>query len=425
MILPDIAGIRERDSTTKRRQAATVFAEVGMALDQMDESAWVERFVSAGAGSETDARLIYSKMITNRAVTPSNTAPSVSLLPGGTEAPPTMETSDDLFGDLAPKPLATPAPSAGKKTAKKPRGRPPVDWSTRDKSQQELDLFRLSLDIEEKNARESNNMGFIATAMIYASLPHSEIKGAVFKRKNNDISLTILNDPDIGLPYGKIPRIITAFLCTEAKRQEFNDAPETIYLGRSQAEFAKKLGLTTSGGQRGDTTRLKDQAKRLFTSQITLIGQPDKQFNFRNLNIADEGMLLWSPHDINEKSVWNSRLTLSKKFYEECIEHSVPLDMRVIHKLRSPLAIDIYVWMTYRFNSIKYPTPISWRQLKWQFGSNYSEDAQGLSNFISNFKAQLRKVSSVYREAKFSVDKDKLTLMPSLPHILPPPAKDE
>lgn len=396
-----------------------------MALEQMDESAWIERFVSAGVGTEEDARLIYSKMMISPAVAPSTEVDTATPPPGKQEALPTMETSDDLFGDLAPKPLKAQAPATVKSAAKKPRGRPPVDWSTRDKSQQELDLFRLSLDIEEKNARETNNMGFIATAMIYASLPHSEIKGAVFKRKNNDISLTILNDPDIGLPYGKIPRIITAFLCTEAKRQEFNDAPETIYLGKSQAEFAKKLGLTTSGGQRGDTTRLKDQAKRLFTSRITLLGQPDQMFNFQNLNIADEGMLLWSPHDANERSTWNSQITLSKKFYDECVSHSVPLDMRVIHKLRSPLAIDIYVWMTYRFNSIKYPTPISWKQLKWQFGSNYSEDAQGLSNFISNFKAQLRTVTSIYREAKFSADKDKLTLMPSPPHILPPPAKDE
>ena len=253
--------------------------------------------------------------------------------------------------------------------------------------------------------------------MIYASLPHSAIEGAVFKRRNGDLSLTILNDPDIGLPYGKMPRLITAFLCTEAKRTK----EPVISLGRSKNEFAKKLGLSTIGGTRGDLTRLTEQAKRLFTSHITLIGTPDSQFHWRNINLTDSGVLLWNPHDPDAKSPWESQLTLSQKFFDECIAHSVPIDLRVLHKLRSPLAIDIYIWMTYRYNSISAPTPISWKQLKWQFGANYADHEQGLKNFITNFKSCLRMVSSVYREAKFRTTQTTLILLPSPPHVLPSP----
>ena len=253
--------------------------------------------------------------------------------------------------------------------------------------------------------------------MIYASLPHSAIEGAVFKRRNGDLSLTILNDPDIGLPYGKMPRLITAFLCTEAKRTK----EPVISLGRSKNEFAKKLGLSTSGGSRGDLTRLTEQAKRLFTSHITLIGAPDSQFHWRNVTMTDSGMLLWNPHDPDAKSPWESELTLSQKFFDECIAHSVPIDLRVLHKLRSPLAIDIYIWLTYRYNSISAPTPISWKQLKWQFGANYADHEQGLKNFITNFKSCLRMVSSVYREAKFRTTQTTLILLPSPPHVLPSP----
>ncbi|MPT40144.1 MAG: MFS transporter, partial [Achromobacter sp.] len=169
------------------------------------------------------------------------------------------------------------------------------------------------------------------------------------------------------------------------------------------------LGLGTGGGPRGDLTRLTEQAKRLFTSHITLIGAPDSQFHWRNVNLTDSGMLLWNPHDPDAKSPWESQLTLSQKFFDECIAHSVPIDLRVLHKLRSPLAIDIYIWMTYRYNSISAPTPISWKQLKWQFGANYADDEQGLKNFITSFKTCLRMVSSVYREAKFRTTKDTLT----------------
>lgn len=392
-----------------------------------DEATWVAKYVAMG-GNEREGRGMYQRMKQAQ----ENSPFSVALPPRATDqldthlrnaqephapSPKAASVEADLFDDLPTPPQQAALPAPQDAPQKKKRGRPAVNWSDRPKRQGELDLFQLSLEIEEKPAKDHNQLGVIATAMIYASLPHSEIEGAVFKRRNGDLSLTILNDPDIGLPYGKMPRLITAFLCTEAKRTK----EPVISLGRSKNEFAKKLGLGTGGGPRGDLTRLTEQAKRLFTSHITLIGAPDSQFHWRNVNLTDSGMLLWNPHDPDAKSPWESQLTLSQKFFDECIAHSVPIDLRVLHKLRSPLAIDIYIWMTYRYNSISAPTPISWKQLKWQFGANYADDEQGLKNFITSFKTCLRMVSSVYREAKFRTTKDTLTLLPSPPHVLPSP----
>ncbi|WP_207545757.1 replication protein RepA [Achromobacter insolitus] len=386
----------------------------------VEDSEWVEKFIASG-GDRNEGIQIRQRMNLAKTGSPPTAKPNDGKWPTSvaTEVPglfPSDEVPVPQSPPSAPAPTdshAVAAPPATPAPTKKPRGRPPVNWSQRPKSQQELDLFELSLEIEEKNAAEHGQLGFIATAMIYASLPHSDLETAVFKRKNGSISITIMNDPDIGLPFGKIPRIITAFLCTEAKQT----ASRTIQLGRSQAEFAKKLGLNTGGGKRGDITRLKDQATRLFTSRITLTGTPDSQFHWRNVDLTKDGMLLWRPHDPHAKAAWESRLTLSEEFFEECIAHSVPIDLRVIHKLTSPLAIDIYVWLTYRLNSIAYPTPISWEQLKWQFGANYADDAQGLRNFIVAFKTQLRRVMSVYPDAKISTDSKKLTLIPSKSHI--------
>lgn len=378
-----------------------------------DEDAWVARYVEMG-GDEQAGRALFQRMQKSVPGTPSST--EIVLSPHNAVQPVPLSSANepDLFEDattpVPPQPSLVPVLA---EPQKKRRGRPAVNWSDRPKSKGETALFQLSLDIEEQPPKEANQLGVIATAMIYASLPHSEIEGAVFKRKNGDISLTILNDPEIGLPYGKMPRLITAFLCTEAKRTQ----EPVIFLGRSKNEFAKKLGLGTNGGKRGDLTRLMDQAKRLFTSHITLTGSPNSQFHWRNVNLTDDGMLLWNPHDPDLQTLWESKLTLSQKFYDECIAHSVPIDLRVLHKLRSPLAIDIYIWMTYRYNSIAGPTPISWKQLKWQFGANYADE----KNFITNFKSCLRIVASVYREAKFSLSKDTLTLYPSRPHVLPNP----
>lgn len=388
-----------------------------------EEASWIARFVELG-GDRNQAVILYRDLASKSALaTPRSPVDATQSQLALLKADPVIAESCD--SKLPP--ISLPAKSKIAKTPKKEtdstpkrkRGRPPVNWSERSKTQREIDLFQLSLDVEAYPAAENNHLGVIATAMIYASLPHSTIDGPIFKRRNGDLSITILNDPDIGLPFGKLPRIITAFLCTEAKRTR----EPVLNLGKTKNEFAKKLGLNTGGGERGDLTRLNEQARRLFTSKITLTGSPDSHFHWRNVNLTDSGMLLWDPVNKDERPEWESRLTLSHTFFEECVAHSVPIDLRVLQKLRSPLAIDIYIWLTYRYNAIRSPTPISWKQLKWQFGANYSDDDQGLRNFVSSFKAQLRNINCLYPEARFSVDQHKLTLLPSPPHVLPSPEK--
>ncbi|MFN6508912.1 replication protein RepA [Xanthomonas translucens] len=257
--------------------------------------------------------------------------------------------------------------------------------------------------------------GCIATAMIYASLPHSDLgEKNEFKRRHNNLSITLLVDSEIGLPCGKIPRLITAFLCTEAKR-----GSREIFLGRSLNEFVEKLGMTASGGEFGTKTAVLKQAKRLFASHFTLIGEGDNSYNWRNVVLAESGHLHWSAHCSAAKALWESQLMLSETFFKECVQHGVPIDLRVLQKLRSPLAIDIYVWMTYRYHAIKRPTPISWKQLKWQFGSNYSDDEQGLENFKFGFKGALRKAHEFYPGIHCLFDERKLVLMPARPSVLP------
>ena len=329
------------------------------------------------------------------------------------------QAEPDLFSNDQP-PAPAPAPATRIKQQIVRRGRKPAPLDAKPHTQQELDLFQLSLEIDDKNARESGDLGFLATAMIYASLPHSDIGTGIFKRKNGPTSLTIMNDPEIGLPFGKIPRIMTAFLCTEAKRHK-DTRGRTIHLGHSQAEFMEKIGMTSRGGKRGDIARTHDQARRLFTSTIQLTGEPGTQFHWKKVDISPNGMLLWNPQRPDEKTKWQSSLILGEDFFNECVNHSVPLDLRVIHNLRSPLAIDIYIWLTYRYNSIVMPTPVTWKQLKWQFGSNYADTKKGESDFKVNFKAQLRNVLAIYREAKLKVEQDFLLLLPSKPHILPAP----
>jgi hypothetical protein len=357
---------------------------------------WVENFVAKG-GDRATGYALYQRTYGQgtKVKTPKSTLP----------------VTVELFEEQSP--IALPPMTKTVIPQKKRRGRPKRTGVAH--SQVELDLFQLGLEIEEKPAQETNSLGFIASELIYASLPHSNVAGGVYRReiqtKEGPVKFTCLTDPEIGLPYGKIPRLILFYLCTEATIKK----EPVIYLGRSRNEFARKLGMTGSGGEKGDLTRICNQATRLFASRITL-SSDSMGFRWRHLDISEQGILLFDRHPASQ---WESRLTLSGQFFESCLHHSVPVDLRIIHKLQSPFAIDIYVWLTYRYNKIKDSLYIGWQALKDQIGANFADNPKGLLNFIAHFKRHLKSVSAFYPQARFEVGTTGLTLLPSPSHILP------
>ena len=60
------------------------------------------------------------------------------------------------------------------------------------------------------------------------------------------------------LPYGNLPRLILAWVSTEAVRTQSRE----LVLGKSLSEFMRTLGIYNSGGN--PQTRLRNQMRRLF-----------------------------------------------------------------------------------------------------------------------------------------------------------------
>jgi hypothetical protein len=88
--------------------------------------------------------------------------------------------------------------------------------------------------------------------------------------------------------------------------------------------------------------------------------------------------------------------------------------MRALKVLsRSPMALDIYSWLTYRMSYLRKPTVISWESLQLQFGSDYKE----LKTFRYNFTKHLKAVLLAYPQAKVSDEISGLLLKPSRTHI--------
>ena len=82
-------------------------------------------------------------------------------------------------------------------------------------------------------------------------MPHSGPKVDRFERSNGQLRLRMVALGDDGLPYGSIPRLLLAWLTTEAVRTK----ERRLVLGNTLRAFLEQLGLSSTGGKRGDITR--------------------------------------------------------------------------------------------------------------------------------------------------------------------------
>jgi hypothetical protein len=105
---------------------------------------------------------------------------------------------------------------------------------------------------------------------------------------------------------------------------------------------------------------------------------------------------------------------LGQNFFTEVTRSAVPVDLRALHVLNaSPLAIDLYVWLTYRMSYLKKPTLIPWKSLQAQLGSDYFRPR----DFRRRVSKHLEAVIGIYPAVRLSQSKSGLRLHPSPPHI--------
>jgi hypothetical protein len=252
----------------------------------------------------------------------------------------------------------------------------------------------------------------MARALTQATMPHRKVEGNEFVRRNGAFVMTMQAPSSIGLPYGSTPRLLMAWVTTEAVRTRSRE----LDLGDSMAGFMRELGLTPVSGKRGQTRMLKQQTRRLFNATVSCNykGADNGPMADIGYRIASKAILWWDAPNPEQRSLWQSSVTLSGDFYDELIERPVPVDMRALKALRrSPLALDIYTWLTWRMSYLRAPVEIPWAALAQQFGSDYKLVRQ----FKAAFIAELRRVLTVYPDARVNDGEAGLLLTPSPTHV--------
>ncbi len=278
------------------------------------------------------------------------------------------------------------------------------------------------LDDEELLPDQDSKLGFAARFLVHATLPHKDPghqPGAnEFRRCNGAYTLHLMAPAEIGLPYGVHPRRVLAYITTQCVRER----TATLSLGKSFGAFALKLGVQPSSGPRGQLRALQDQMHRLLsltvscfndaaTDDLSSSSAPRARVGFC---IASKHALWWQDDGGSEHG--ESFLTLSTDFFAEILERPIPMDLGVYRRLQSPMAMDIYAWLTarsLRTQRIGRPETVPWTRLHSQFGSDFSE----IRFFKRHFLKHLATVLGHYPEARVEPVPQGLKLRPYPPHI--------
>ena len=183
--------------------------------------------------------------------------------------------------------------------------------------------------------------GFMARTMALCSLPRSNPGNRLqYKRVNGPFTLGMIAGLGNKLPFGNLPRLILAWLCTEVVRTGSRE----IVLGKSLSGFMRALGVYSSSG--GKYTRLRNQMKRLFGCTVSMIYEDKHGDQFVSSLIAERGEFWWNERKLDEPMLWDSKIYLGEAFFNEIIRHPVPIDINTLTALkRSPLGLDLYLWL--------------------------------------------------------------------------------
>ncbi len=279
------------------------------------------------------------------------------------------------------------------------------------RSKKDIDnLVREALALEADTARAAGVTGYMARVLTQAAIPHSRVSESLFRRTNGMLTVTIADVSGIGLPFGSYPRLLLAWITTEAVKT----GDPLLEFGPTLSGFMAELGLLPTGGRWGTIHRLREQMVRLFSSAISCHYTDQDVDLGAQLLVAKDYNLWWDPKKPDQTALWGSTVRLSTDFFNELIEHPNPVSMRALRELKqSPMSLDIYCYLSYRYSYLERKTSIPWEALQSQFGAGYPTSVDGLRDFKKRFRQAAERIRKVYPSARFELERGCVTLLPS------------
>ena len=157
------------------------------------------------------------------------------------------------------------------------------------------------------------DLGFMARMMALCSLPRTNPGNRIrYTRQNGPYTLYMTAGGGNKLPFGNLPRLLLAWLSTEAVRTQ----SRVLILGSSLSGFMRKLGIWRRKPSRGSE---RNQMRRLFNAHVQLVYADQHRETSVSSSVADRTDFWWNDCKPGEPMLFNSKIELGEKFFQEII----------------------------------------------------------------------------------------------------------
>ena len=284
---------------------------------------------------------------------------------------------------------------------------------------------------------QAQDVGYTSKLFVQALFPYRKTEGNNRTVETPQGTITILSQR--GVPYGKYPRLIMAYIITRAvanagRLKEGKITHEEacrIPLGHSMSHFLQAIGITGrgTGGATGNLSKIRDQLLRLASSAITVQSDDGVHARGRNTQILEDWNLWFDPRDPNQGSFMESELVLTPQFFKHIAEAPIPIDLNILRELNKPRSMDIYIWLTVKqywlAKNNREAYTFTWDMIAANFATSEITSTTQMRDFRRRTKEAIEEVSKVWPNSGIEANTDGVTVTRTAPSVHQKPPRPE
>lgn len=290
---------------------------------------------------------------------------------------------------------------------------------------------------QSKEIINAQDIGYTSKLFVQALFPYRKTDEE--KRVIETAQGRIVVYADGGLPYGKYPRLIMAYIITRAVENagklkagkiDFEQAVR-IPLGHSMNHFLQAIGVTGrgTGGATGNLANIREQLLRLADARVTVKEDDGVRARGKHTQIMDEWDLWFDARDPNQGSFIESYIKLTPQFFQHIVEAPIPIDLAVLRQLTKPRSMDIYIWLTVKqfwlSKNNRDSYLFTWDMMAQSFATKELVSGQDWVNFRNEIKKAIHDVQAVWPNCGIKADLEGVTVTKTSPSVEKKPPRPQ